>query len=189
MNRSRPLPTWCTSLAAAALAALAGCAATPPTVPAALATGPHEVHAMTLAAEGVQIYECRLAASGTPSWTLVAPEARLFDRQGRHVGHHGAGPHWMAHDGSRIDGQPKARADAPAPDAIPWLLLVARASGPRGVLSEVTSVQRVNTSGGKAPDGACSEQVVGNVVRVPYRADYRMFVRGKPSGTAQAASY
>ena len=136
----------------------------------------------------VQVYECRVGAGGTPSWTLVAPDAELYDRHGRHVGHHGAGPHWQADDGSRIDGQVKARAEAPAPDAIPWLLLAARASGPSGAFSEVTSVQRVNTTGGKAPDGTCNEQALASVVRVPYRADYRMFVRGGPS-VATRASY
>lgn len=41
-----------------------------------------------------------------------------------------------------------ARADAPSAAAIPWLLLSTASDGPPGAFSEVTSIQRVNTSGG-----------------------------------------
>ena len=38
--------------------------------------------------------------------------APLLDAFGRHVGHHGAGPHWQAHDGSRLLGKVRARVCA-----------------------------------------------------------------------------
>ena len=74
----------------------------------AIAPDPAEQHAFTLAARGVQIYECRAGA-----WAFVAPEAELFDADGRSAGSHGAGPFWQARDGSRIVGAVKRRAEAP----------------------------------------------------------------------------
>jgi hypothetical protein len=135
---------------------------------AAIAPDPAEQHAFTLAARGVQIYECRAGA-----WAFVAPEAELFAADGRSAGAHGAGPFWQARDGSRIVGAAKRRAEAPQPGAIPWLLLVAHGRGSSGMFGEVSSIQRVNTRGGSAPAGACSG--VGQVLRVPYTADYRFY--------------
>ena len=69
-----------------------------------------------LVARGVQIYQCRAApaaASGPMQWVFVAPQADLFDADGRRVGRHFDGPRWQADDGSRIVGSVKARADAP----------------------------------------------------------------------------
>lgn len=158
---------------AIALALAAGCTATP--TPRALATNVAEVHAMTVTARGAQVYECRIGADGISAWALVQPDAELFDAQGHHVGHHGAGPHWQADDGSRIDGRVKARVDAPAEGAIAWLLLEARSTGPRGVFDRMTSVQRVNTVGGVAPATPCARDNSGVVMRVAYQADYRLF--------------
>lgn len=81
---------------------------------------------------------------------LKAPEALLNDENGKPFGKHFAGPSWEANDGSRVTG--KAAASVPSPDseAIPWLLVsVVRRSG-EGVLARVTSIQHVNTKGGKA---------------------------------------
>jgi hypothetical protein len=55
-------------------------------------------------------------------------------------------------------------------NAIPWLRLDAvNPEGP-GILAGTTFIQRVNTTGGKAPseNGA----FVGQVARIPYTADY-----------------
>jgi hypothetical protein len=87
------------------LAACAGTAASEPGVPRGLAAAPSS-SVQTLSARGVQIYECRAAAdSYSPAqWMLAGPEAELFDRDGKRVGRHFAGPHWEADDGSRIVG-------------------------------------------------------------------------------------
>jgi len=69
----------------------------------------------------------------------------------------------------------KARADAPAVNAIPWLLLGTKSVGREGSFSKVTSVQRVNTSGGVAPKAGCSEGNAGTPARIPYTADYYFF--------------
>ncbi len=83
---------------------------------------------------------------------------------------------WQSADGSRVVGTVKARADAPAPGSIPWLLLATKSSGPVGVFSNVASIQRVNTAGGIAPATPCTAQLTGTAARVPYTADYRLFI-------------
>jgi hypothetical protein len=126
----------------------------------------------------VQVYECRAAGAGAPpGWVFVAPEAELFDVRDRRVGEHGAGPFWAAADGSRIVGTVVARADAPKAGAIPWLLLRTRSSGGGGRFSAVSHVQRIHTEGGAAPARGCDAAAhLGRQARVPYRADYRLFV-------------
>ena len=105
----------------------------------------------------------------------MAPEADLFDARGNRIGRHYAGPHWEAADGSKISGTVKERADAPVADAIPWLLLIASSVGPEGSFSKVTSIQRVNTVGGVAPRGGCSQSTAGAPARISYTADYYFF--------------
>lgn len=161
---------------AALTLALVACAGTPPApLPAALAPGADETLLITVAARGVQIYECRASTSGGAEWTLVAPEADLLDATHQVIGSHGAGPYWQARDGSRVIGAVKQRVDAPAAGAIPWLLLTTRASGPAGSFSRVSSIQRVNTSGGVAPVSGCRPDALGTTVRVPYTADYHLY--------------
>jgi len=146
-------------------------------VPGLLAPAANESLAMVVAAQGVQIYECR-ASSNAPAgyeWVFVAPDADLFDADGKLVGHHAAGPQWQATDGSRVVGTVKGRVDAPMAGAIPWLLLTARSDGPPGLFSAVTSVQRINTSGGVAPAAGCVRETAGAAARVDYRADYYFF--------------
>jgi hypothetical protein len=162
----------------APIALLAGCASAPTSmvqVPDTLRPGPAEKLALVVPAKGDQIYECRAKKSepGAYEWAFVAPEAELFDRSGKKIGRHYAGPHWEAADGSRIVGVLKQRADAPASGAIPWLLLGAQSVGPQGAFSRVTSIQRVSTVGGIAPAGGCAE--AGRRARVPYVADYYFF--------------
>lgn len=132
--------------------------------------------AWTVAATGVQIYECRSAKAGF-AWAFVAPEATLFDQRGRPIGTHGAGPFWQAHDGSRVVGSVKARADATAANAIPWLLLQTKSTAVAGSFSAITSIQRINTSGGIAPVDGCSATTAGVTRRVPYSADYVFFTQ------------
>jgi len=167
------------SLGGATLLALAACASPPAEVPAALRPAAGEAHTLTAAAWGVQVYECRAGATdAAPAWTFVAPEAELYDAQGRSIGRHGAGPFWQVADGSRVVGAVKARIDAPATGAIPWLLLSARTDRPNeppGSLSRVTSIQRVNTAGGTAPVAGCSRANLGAIAKVAYTADYHFF--------------
>ena len=154
-----------TSIVVAVLAA--GCASTVP-VPDNLKPGANESLALIVPAKGVQIYECR-----DGKWVFVAPDAELFDRAGKRIGSHYAGPHWESSDGSKIVGAVKQRAKAPGVGDIPWLLLGAKSVGSEGAFSKVTSIQRVATVGGVAPAGACLQP--GTQARIAYTADYYFF--------------
>jgi hypothetical protein len=125
-------------------------------------------------AKGDQVYACKNDA-GQFTWTLTAPDAQLFDKDGKLFGKHFAGPSWEAKDGSRVVG--KAVANSPSPDAnsIPWLLVTIVSHDGSGVLSRATSIQRVNTEGGKAPASGCDASHIGQEVRVRYSADYRFY--------------
>src|SRR5262245_1190196 len=132
----------------------AGCATTQPLVqvPDNLKPGAGESLAQVVPAKGVQIYECRAKKDQSGhEWVFVAPDAELFDANGKTIGRHYAGPHWEAADGSKVIGAVKSRADALEAGAIPWLLLSAKSVGPNGSFSKVTSIQRVDTVGGVAP--------------------------------------
>jgi hypothetical protein len=165
-----------------AAALLAACAARPvqPVLPANLQPPDAPSVLTILAAKGVQIYECRARKDqpGAAEWAFVAPEAELFDGQGRRVGKHYAGPSWEADDGSKLAGSVKARADAPNADSIPWLLLSVRSVGAEGAFSKATYIQRINTLGGQPPAAdACTPATLGKVERVGYTADYRLLGR------------
>ena len=164
------------------VALLAGCAssttAKPPDAPEALRPPADQVLALEVQATGVQIYECS-ASQEHPErfeWVFKAPEAELFDRTGRRVGKHYAGPTWESTDGSTVVGQVKARDGGPDPGAIPWLLLGAKSNSGTGILSQVKSIQRLQTVGGKAPSSPCSQANTQEVVRVPYKASYYFYV-------------
>ena len=165
----------------AALAALlAACAAPGPAVPADLKVPPAQSVSLEARATGVQIYECKPSkdAPARYEWSFSAPEAELFDAAGRKIGRHYAGPTWESNDGSKVVGQVKSQHDAPAPDAIPWLLLTAKSTSGDGVLGRAVSIQRVDTVGGKAPAGGCSAAQAGQQARVPYRASYYFYAAG-----------
>jgi hypothetical protein len=119
-------------------------------------------------AKGVQIYVCRVKGASN-EWDFKAPEAELSDAQGRPFARHYAGPTWEATDGSKIVGKVLASEPAPKAGAIPWLLLSAKPPA-SGILAGVRFVQRVNTSGGVGPTGACP--TAGTEQRVDYTADY-----------------
>jgi hypothetical protein len=146
-------------------------------IPEKLKPSADESLAMIVPASGVQIYECRANKDqpGTYEWTFMAPNADLFDVRGNKIGRHYAGPHWEANDGSKIVGAVKERANAPGAQSIPWLLLGAKSTGPEGSFSNITSVQRVNTVGGVAPDTGCSLTTAGKSLRIAYAADYYFF--------------
>src|SRR5471032_1396686 len=148
----------------AALALLAACGTaklkpTPPTVviPGNLSAPANESLVRTLWADGVQIYECRAKPDGAgfPEWVFVAPDAKLSDANGVLVGHHYGGPTWEAGDGSKVVGVVKAKADAPQPGTIPWLLLTTHSTGKPGLFANITSIQRVATEGGAMPATGC----------------------------------
>ena len=109
---------------------------------------------------------------------LHAPRADLFDQSGAPIGTHfggidkrlPAGPYWEANDGSRVHGAEPA--SAPNPGAIPLLRLAAADTFGNGMFARVSFIQRLATSGGVAPEGACEG---GKQAEVAYTAQYYFY--------------
>ncbi|HEY4818476.1 MAG TPA: DUF3455 domain-containing protein [Candidatus Acidoferrum sp.] len=125
-------------------------------------------------AKGDQVYACKSDAAQF-TWTLKAPDAQLFDKDGKPFGKHFAGPSWEANDGSRVTGKAVANAPSPDADSIPWLLVNIVSHDGSGVLTRANTIQRLNTKGGKPPASGCDASHVGQEVRAPYSADYLFF--------------
>lgn len=117
-------------------------------------------------AAGVQIYRW----NGS-SWDFLFPDATLYRDNGENgaIGIHYAGPTWESNSGSRVIGSVADRC-TPDPNAIPWLSLKTVFTEGPGIFERITFIQRVNTSGGKAPSFAGT--VPGEVAQVPYTAEY-----------------
>jgi len=142
-------------------------------LPEAIAA-PGETAFLTLHAEGAQVYECKSGGDGTLTWAFREPIATLF-QDGKTVGRHYAGPNWEFSDGSAVVGQVAATAPGQVAMDIPWLKLTVTSRRGNGVLSPATTVQRINTVGGKV-NGACYK--AGTYESVPYSADYVFLRKG-----------
>ncbi len=141
-------------------------------IPQQLQPPANEQVVLQVHAKGDQVYTCKGDAAQF-TWTLKAPDAKLFDKDGKAFGKHFAGPSWEAGDGSRVTGKAVANAPSPDADSIPWLLVtIVGHSGNDGVLSHATTIQRLNTKGGKAPATGCDAAHAGQESRAPYSADY-----------------
>jgi hypothetical protein len=144
-----------------------------PVVPAKIAVPAGNTLFLVGHATGVQIYQCDVTPAGF-TWNFVAPRATLYDSRGRLLTTHFAGPAWRAKDGSTVVGRVVDRVTL-YPTAIPWLLLSTASTtvgedGDR--LARTTYIQRLNTSGGLAPNAGCTARTFGATARVPYSADY-----------------
>lgn len=152
-----------------------------PEVAAPLRVLPSQVLTLETRAVGVQIYECGTDKNDNTkfTWNFKAPEADLFDTHGKQadplIGKHYAGPTWEGNDGSKVIGQVNASENSPDPTAIAWLLLSAKSNSGSGIFSKTSSVQRLNTSGGKAPAQGCDQAHRGELARVPYTAQYYFY--------------
>ena len=164
-------------LGAALLATAAAQAQNPPRpdVPDSIKAPAGEQVVLVAHAGGSQIYVCGKADDGKPQWTLKAPEAQLRDLRGALIGHHSAGPSWKHLDGSSVTARMVAKAPAPDPASVPWLLLSAVSHDGNGVLTRVSSIQRVHTRGGMAPAGKCDPSKPDAETWIPYTADYYFF--------------
>jgi hypothetical protein len=119
---------------------------------------------------GVQIYTWDGSA-----WTGPVPEATLFDNEGNIVAIHFAGPTWESNSGSQVRGAVIQPTVTVSTNAIPWVRLRAVSSEGPGIFDGTTFIQRVNTTGGRAP--SINGTVVGQVARSPYTADYFFYRR------------
>jgi hypothetical protein len=141
------------------------------TIPDAIAA-PGETIVLSVHAEGAQVYECKAGADDKLAWAFREPIATLL-ADGKTVGRHYAGPNWELNDGSAVVGKVAASVPGTAPNDIPWLKLEVTSRRGSGTLADVTTVQRINTKGGKL-DGTCDK--AGSFASAPYSADY-VFLR------------
>jgi len=167
MSLYRKAPLLAVSVVAAAVLTSAASAQVPDAIAA-----PGETVVATIHAEGAQVYECKADAGGKLVWQFREPIAALLVA-GKTVGRHYAGPNWEHSDGSAVIGKVVARAPGDTPKDIPWLKLEVTERRGNGMLSGVTTVQRMNTQGGSA-EGACGQ--AGACMSVPYAAKY-VFLR------------
>jgi Protein of unknown function (DUF3455) len=142
-------------------------------LPAAIAVS-GETTVLTLHAEGAQVYECKAGADGKLAWAFREPIASLFE-SGKTVGRHYAGPNWEHADGSAGAGKAVGNVPGATANDIPLLKLEVVARRSSGVLADISTVQRINTVGGKL-DGACEK--AGAYRSVPYSADYVFLRKG-----------
>jgi hypothetical protein len=83
-------------------------------------------------ADGVQIYTCEAKERGL-EWSFKAPQANLFDNQGRPTGTHFAGPTWKMDDGSAVVGEVM-----PRPMRQNQVQINGRCCAPRGMRAPVS---------------------------------------------------
>jgi uncharacterized protein DUF3455 len=138
-------------------------------IPAALTVPAGNVQTSVFAAQGVQVYRCTAGA-----WGFVEPAATLTGKsslapRSYQTAVHFRGPSWASTtDGSLVTAT--AAAASPVDGSIPQLLLKAATNRGDGSFGKVSYIQRLETSGGAAPAGSCTD---GNTTGVPYQAKYR----------------
>jgi hypothetical protein len=135
---------------------------------------PGETIVLSVHAEGAQVYECKAGPDGKPNWAFREPIATLL-LDGKTVGRHYAGPSWEHNDGSAVVGKAVGSVPGATPNDIAWLKLEVISRRGSGILSGVTTVQRINTKGGKL-EGACDK--AGAFSSAPYSADYVFLRKG-----------
>ena len=155
------------------LGSLGSAPAAETSLPGAIAA-PGEATLLTVHAEGAQLYECKAGADGKLAWAFREPIATLL-ADGKTVGRHYAGPNWEHVDGSAVTGKVAASVPGAAANDIPWLKLDVISHRGSGILAGATTVQRINTQGGKL-DGACD--TAGGFRSAPYAADYVFLRKG-----------
>ena len=160
-------------LAVPCLLLLAGPAVAADPLPDAIAA-PGESLVLSVHAEGAQVYECKAGSDGKLAWAFREPIATLLS-EGKTVGRHFAGPNWELTDGSAVTAKAAGNAPGATPADIPWLKLAVTARRGSGTLTPVTTVQRIDTHGGKL-EGACDK--AGEFKSAPYSAEYVFLKKG-----------
>lgn len=119
-------------------------------------------------------------------WAPFGSEATLVDASGESVGTVAPGHYFLSYDGSYVKATTTAESQVGA-NVLTWARYTASYdAGPRpgtGRFSNVSSIQRIDTSGGLPPQAGC--ELEGSRLLVPYGATY-MFYRAK--GVAPIAS-
>jgi hypothetical protein len=183
-----------------------GVSHTKPTVPSATIDAPAGTTLIGgYYAEGNQIYTCVASADAGSSgdaadaapagtWANTA-EATVYGDGCSEFATHGytatpGSPYWKSKaDGSQITATRQAAVAAPVADggdggatAITWVLLKATANTGEGIFANATYVQRVATTGGLGPSGACDPGDENSVRKSPYTAVYYFYTGGTSEG-------
>ena len=166
------------ALAAASLLAFPAIAAIAPPngIAPALRVSSDEEPAFMLSGNGVHVYECRLGLTDPSSyvWAFVAPDATLYE--GSRTAARMASPNLVESTTDRSSVSGFVRSTQPGGGSnLPWTVMRARPIGDDGMFAGVTSIQRVNTSGGMAPSAGCNAENVGSEARVAFNADYYFY--------------
>jgi hypothetical protein len=166
-----------------------------PPVPGNIVVPAGNVLFLATRATGTQNYVCLPTARREVGWRFLGPQATLFVDGANGVPQQIvthflsvnpiegalARPTWQhSIDTSRVWGRVRSSSADPnyvAPGAIAWLLLETAGVelGPDGgaFMAQTTFIQRVNTAGGLAPAGGCTnDDEIGKVALVPYTTDY-----------------
>jgi hypothetical protein len=130
--------------------------------------------------KGVQVYVCAPMAGDSSRfvWTLLEAKAALYSsnaydlKVGEHFFNSEHHPVWKTVGGDQVVGNKLRQMDAPVAGAVPWLLLQVIVAPDSGPLRGTTFVQRINTSGGKAPAGGADGAHKGQRIEVEYTAEY-----------------
>src|SRR3984957_3705482 len=93
---------------------------------------------MEFIGHGTQVYSCQQAGTAY-SWSLLGPDAHMFDANGKIVARHFYGPSWQANDGSEIKGKVLVANAAPSgKHNAPWLELGVASEQGAGIFAHVT---------------------------------------------------
>jgi hypothetical protein len=123
-------------------------------------------------ARGQQVYTCTAGA-----WVFTEPVATMTGLVNNRptTAIHFKGPSWESvEDGSLVTATGDGTS-AVAGSIAQLRLKATSAAGSAGVFGKVTYIQRLSTSGGAAPAGACTD---GTRLGVAYRAEYRFYTAG-----------
>ena len=114
--------------------------------------------------KGTQTYTCTggvFPAASVPEAMLAGPSGLI---------HHYKGPSWTyTRDGSTVTATKKAERTRPGTINELLLEVNSHSGSAKGLLSKATHIQRLNTTGGVAPAGACTD---GTTKAVRYGALY-----------------
>ncbi len=157
----------------------------PPDVPDTIAVPAGQEVVLFAHATGSQIYTCQSGADGKFAWTLKAPDAELHDRKDKVIGTHFAGPTWKLKDGSEVTGKAAAKVDSLDGESVPWLLVNVVGHAGKGLLTTVTTIQRVHTHGGMPPGDVCDAAHVNTESKSSYSADYYFYAPANGSDEAK----
>nr|WP_221382697.1 DUF3455 domain-containing protein [Actinoplanes polyasparticus] len=150
-------------------------AAGPPAVgPGARRIGVPRIPSSIRPPAGSRLVGAYIVTTGTQTYTCTggvftgasAPEARLVGTAGWI--HHTVGPKWQSERDKSLITATKT-AESPREGTIPELLLTVNSHSGKGILSNVSYISRLYTSGGVAPAGSCTD---GATKAVPYKALY-----------------